>query len=80
MNSKQRALLDEGGLHDILSWGKPVDIEVMKDGLLLISDDKAGRIYRVSYEKRTVLEIKQIGIFLHSPLHSSFKVIELEVG
>jgi glucose/arabinose dehydrogenase len=31
-------------------WGRPVDILVLKDGSLLISDDKAGVIYRVSYK------------------------------
>ncbi|MFB0544216.1 MAG: sorbosone dehydrogenase family protein [Asgard group archaeon] len=41
----------EGWLQGSLSWGRPVDIEVMKDGSLLISDDKAGLIYRVIYEK-----------------------------
>ena len=30
-------------------WGRPVDILVLKDGSLLISDDQAGVIYRVSY-------------------------------
>src|ERR1700732_2099921 len=29
--------------------GRPVDLLVMKDGSLLISDDYAGAIYRVSY-------------------------------
>jgi glucose/arabinose dehydrogenase len=29
--------------------GRPVDLMVMPDGALLISDDKAGAIYRVSY-------------------------------
>jgi glucose/arabinose dehydrogenase len=29
--------------------GRPVDLEVMPDGSLLISDDHAGRIYRVTY-------------------------------
>ena len=41
----------EGWLQGSLSWGRPVDVEIMKDGSLLISDDKAGRIYRVSYER-----------------------------
>ncbi|MBE0517365.1 MAG: hypothetical protein IBX41_08285 [Methanophagales archaeon] len=41
----------EGWLQGSLSWGRPVDLEVMKDGSLLISDDKAGLIYRVIYEK-----------------------------
>ena len=30
------------------SWGRPVDVLVMKDGSLLISDDQSGTIYRVS--------------------------------
>lgn len=30
--------------------GRPVDVEVAADGALLISDDKAGVIYRVSYD------------------------------
>ncbi len=30
-------------------WGRPVDLEQLPDGSILISDDKAGAIYRVSY-------------------------------
>jgi glucose/arabinose dehydrogenase len=37
--------LDENGLYR----GRPVDVAVMKDGSLLISDDFAGAIYRVTY-------------------------------
>ncbi len=37
--------LDENGLYR----GRPVDVAVMKDGSLLISDDFAGALYRVSY-------------------------------
>ena len=37
--------LDSNGLYR----GRPVDVAVMKDGSLLISDDFAGAIYRVSY-------------------------------
>ncbi len=33
------------------AWGRPVDVEVMKDGSLLVSDDKAGAVYRISYKK-----------------------------
>jgi glucose/arabinose dehydrogenase len=29
--------------------GRPVDVMVMKDGSLLVSDDHAGAIYRISY-------------------------------
>ena len=32
-------------------WGKPVDILQMPDGSILVSDDVAGAIYRISYEK-----------------------------
>lgn len=31
-------------------WGRPVDLLVMPDGALLISDDHAGAIYRITYE------------------------------
>ncbi len=30
-------------------WGRPVDVLVLPDGSLLISDDESGRIYRVTY-------------------------------
>ena len=32
-------------------WGRPVDIETMSDGSLLVSDDFNGVIYRISYEE-----------------------------
>ena len=31
-------------------WGRPVDIEILPDGSLLVSDDFNGVIYRISYE------------------------------
>ena len=37
--------LDENGVYR----GRPVDVAVMKDGSMLISDDFAGAIYRVTY-------------------------------
>ena len=30
-------------------WGRPVDVLVMPDGALLVSDDYAGVIYRISH-------------------------------
>ena len=30
-------------------WGRPVDVLVMPDGSMLISDDQAGVVYRVTY-------------------------------
>ena len=31
------------------AWGRPVDVLVMPDGALLVSDDEANAIYRISY-------------------------------
>jgi glucose/arabinose dehydrogenase len=40
----------EGWLQsDNTAWGRPVDLLVMPDGALLVSDDTAGVIYRISY-------------------------------
>jgi glucose/arabinose dehydrogenase len=41
----------EGWLSALEVRGRPVDVLVMPDGALLISDDKAGRIYRISYTR-----------------------------
>lgn len=38
-----------GWLQGQNDWGRPVDLLVLSDGSLLISDDDAGVIYRVSY-------------------------------
>ncbi|HEU5366007.1 MAG TPA: PQQ-dependent sugar dehydrogenase [Hanamia sp.] len=32
-------------------WGRPVDVLILKDGSMLVSDDTAGVIYRISYKK-----------------------------
>lgn len=39
--------LPEGSQNE---WGRPVDVEMMPDGSLLLSDDSADAIYRISYE------------------------------
>jgi glucose/arabinose dehydrogenase len=39
----------EGWLQNESAWGRPVDLEVMPDGSLLVSDDTAGVIYRIAY-------------------------------
>jgi glucose/arabinose dehydrogenase len=39
----------QGWLQQDQAWGRPVDVELMPDGSLLVSDDKAGVIYRISY-------------------------------
>ena len=38
-----------GFLHNNEYWGRPVDVHVMKDGSMLISDDYTGAVYRVTY-------------------------------
>lgn len=40
----------EGWLQDGKAWGRPVDILIMPDGAMLVSDDKSGTIYRIYYE------------------------------
>lgn len=32
------------------AWGRPVDVQVMPDGSMLVSDDRAGAIYRITYQ------------------------------
>jgi len=41
----------EGWLQNGQAWGRPADVQVMPDGALLVSDDEAGAIYRISYKK-----------------------------
>jgi glucose/arabinose dehydrogenase len=43
----------QGWLIDENAWGRPVDLEVMADGSMLVSDDQNGVIYRISYEAET---------------------------
>lgn len=39
----------EGWLQGEKAWGRPVDVLVMPDGSLLVSDDHAGAVYRITY-------------------------------
>lgn len=41
----------QGWLRDGKAWGRPVDVQVMPDGALLVSDDGAGAVYRITYGK-----------------------------
>ncbi len=41
----------EGWLQGQSAWGRPVDVEVMPDGSLLVSDDAAEAIYLIRYKK-----------------------------
>ena len=40
-----------GWLQGSKAWGRPVDLLVMPDGSLLVSDDKGGRIFRISWRR-----------------------------
>ena len=40
----------KGWLRNGRAWGRPVDVLVMPDGALLVSDDRAGVIYRISHK------------------------------
>jgi glucose/arabinose dehydrogenase len=42
----------QGWLQGSSPWGRPADVQVMPDGALLVSDDKAGAIYRIAYAKK----------------------------
>ncbi len=37
---------------DEQAWGRPVDVQPLPDGSVLVSDDLAGAVYRVTYESR----------------------------
>ncbi len=43
-----------GWLQNEQSWGRPVDLLVLPDGSMLVSDDQAGVIYRITYDAATV--------------------------
>ena len=40
----------KGWLQGENAWGRPVDVELMPDGSMLVSDDYANCIYRISYQ------------------------------
>ena len=41
-----------GWLQGESPWGRPVDVLVLPDGSLLVSDDRAGALYRITYEAK----------------------------
>jgi glucose/arabinose dehydrogenase len=47
----QYSVFAEGWLQGQEAWGRPADVLVMPDGALLVSDDSAGAIYRISYKE-----------------------------
>jgi glucose/arabinose dehydrogenase len=49
-NTVRYEVFAEGWLQGDNAWGRPVDVLILKDGSLLVSDDRAGAIYRISYK------------------------------
>ncbi|MEZ4777233.1 MAG: sorbosone dehydrogenase family protein [Bacteroidia bacterium] len=41
----------EGWLDNGKAWGRPVDVLILEDGSMLVSDDHADLIYRISYQQ-----------------------------
>ena len=39
----------QGWLQGERNWGRPVDLELLPDGSMLVSDDQTGTIYRIAY-------------------------------
>ncbi|WP_374619944.1 sorbosone dehydrogenase family protein [Pandoraea sp.] len=51
-NVTKQEIFAQGWLgEDDTAWGRPVDLLTLPDGSLLISDDHAGAIYRITYRK-----------------------------
>lgn len=48
-NAQNYQVFADGWLQDRHPWGRPVDLETLPDGSLLVSDDYAGVIYRIEY-------------------------------
>jgi glucose/arabinose dehydrogenase len=48
-NAVGQEVFAKGWLDGEENWGRPNDVEQMPDGSLLVSDDQAGAIYRITY-------------------------------
>jgi glucose/arabinose dehydrogenase len=48
-NTARYEIFADGWLKKDNAWGRPVDIIVINDGSMLVSDDRAGVIYRISH-------------------------------
>lgn len=49
-NPVSKEVFVDGWLRRGRSWGRPVDVKELPDGSLLVSDDTAGVIYRITYQ------------------------------
>jgi glucose/arabinose dehydrogenase len=44
-----KEIFADGWLQEGKSWGRPVDVKELGDGSLLVSDDRLGALYRITY-------------------------------
>lgn len=51
--AKSYEVFAEGWLQGARRWGRPADVQVAPDGSLLVSDDFANAIYRITYKPAT---------------------------
>ena len=51
LSASGQRIFAEGWLQDGRAWGRPVDLEQLPDGSLLVSDDLQGKIYRITYRR-----------------------------
>ncbi len=47
----KKEIFADGWLQGGDSWGRPVDVKELGDGSLLVSDDRRGVLYRITYKK-----------------------------
>lgn len=41
-----------GWLENNVAWGRPVDLAILTDGSMLVSDDRVGALYRITYSDK----------------------------
>ena len=51
-NPASKTVFADGWLQNGQAWGRPVDIKELDDGSLLVSDDYAEVLYRITYSKK----------------------------
>ena len=51
LRADESAAAPKGAAKPPQAWGRPVDVLVMPDGALLVSDDTADAVYRIAYRK-----------------------------
>ncbi len=62
----------EGWLQGGSAWGRPVDVLVMPDGAILVSDDTANAIYRIYYETEQKVDPKDKKSYLWGAIKQAY--------